>query len=159
MPKELKIRLTNRAATEQKLRELGATFAGEKHSTHTYFTQPAGHVLKIAESDGAAKLIRFRREGDGFVKVASDPIDDPVVRKAELAAELGVDSELDMRSRTYMLDGYQFETYQIAGLGDFLIQTADDPDPAYFTKLDIAQAEYVKIPFNELAKILNQSDN
>jgi adenylate cyclase class IV len=152
MPKELKIHLTDRVATEQKLTQLGAKFTGENHAIHTYFNQPVGHVLKLAESKEGTKLIRFERQGNGFVKVADDPVEDSAARKAALTEEYGVDSWLDMRYRTYQLGSYTFDIFQIAGLGDFLIQTADDPDPAYFTKLGISKPNYVTVPFNKLAK-------
>jgi hypothetical protein len=135
MAKELKIRITNPAALEQKLRDLGATFQGEEHETHTYFTQTRSSVLKLVESADGAWLIQFTRQGQGFVRTSKEPVVDPAARKRELTAAGSTIDTLNMHGRTFQLDQSKFDLYYIEGLGEFLILTADHPDPAYFIKL------------------------
>lgn len=152
MPKELKIRIANPAQVERKVISLGGQFTEEESARHTYFRQPAGRVLKVIQSPKGNWLIQFEQQGSGFSRTRKDQLEDASQTLKELTAAHGIATTLTTRSRTYTLKGIEFDLYSIDGVGEFLIQTGDDPTPARFAQLGILDPEYITVPFNELSK-------
>jgi adenylate cyclase class IV len=151
MAKELKIRISDPAAVEAQLAVLGAQFQGENSEAHIYLHAPEGSVIKLVESPDMHELIEFKAQGSGFVRTRQEMVSSAA--KRDLENQYGVDGTLLTRSRDFTLGDVKFSLYHIDNVGEFLIQTAETPDPAYFDQLGLANPEYITVPFQQLPKL------
>lgn len=151
MTQELKIRIQNLAAVENKLKELGTIFIKEEPFIDTYFNQPPGSVLKIVTAEHFSNLIKLESQ-DGKFRVISKTFIENVERaKTELSSEFGIKSVLQGKRMYYQLEDLKITISLINDVGQFLILTGANPSENFFTeKLGIKDPDYIRVSFDEL---------
>lgn len=149
---ELKLRISDTQAIEEKLKSLGATFVEETEFSDTYFNQPDGEVFKITENNKGSFLVQLKRTPQGtFDTIKNQKIDNPNEVKTEMGNEYGIKCVLEGKRKNYSLDTFTITINLIHGRGAFLIITGENPTQDFVTtKLGIATPEYITISFDNL---------
>jgi adenylate cyclase class IV len=151
---ELKIRLTDYQAIEEKLRGLGATFKEKTSFADTYFNQPAGEVFKVSEVDKGFFLVQLQKTPEGKFQVLKDnQIEHADQVIAEMTNEYGVKCILKGQRRVYILGDLKVTINLIADKGAFLILTGENPTEDFIiTKLGLQNPEYITVSFDDVAQ-------
>ena len=150
MNKELKARIDDPAAVEEKLNQLGAKFERESLHEYVYFRQPEGRVLKLTTADGQTRKTIIEARGDQFEIVANDLVQDPEAEKNELDQEFGIKRELSNHRRFFSMGGESITINRIEGVGDFLIIESDAPSAELLDRLGIDRGAIVTDSFDNL---------
>lgn len=151
MTRELKIKLDDQEKIVSQLSTLGAQYAGQSTSVHTYFNQPDGLVLKLVEMDGKMTLDRLKREGEQFVFVDVTAVSDKAKMLQELTDQYGLKRKLIMHAKSYGLKNYDVSLYSIDNVGHFLILTGDNPTTDVLYKwFGIDSPEIITVSFDNL---------
>ena len=149
---ELKIKIADVQAAEEKLRNAGATFVEELSFTDTYFKQPPGDVFKVSDTGKGYFLVQLKKTTDGkFDCLKNYQIDNSAQVISEMTGEYGIKSVLKGKRRIFSLGDMQVTISTIDTLGSFLIVTAENPTPEIITsKLSIQNPEFIQVSFDEL---------
>lgn len=152
MAQELKIRIIDPQAIEEKLKSLNATFVEETNFADTYFNQPEGEVFKITDSSKGYFLVQLKKTPEGrFDMIKNQKIDNSDQVKSEMAHEYGIKCVLEGKRKNYSLDNLTITINLINQRGAFLIITGENPTQDFITtKLGIANPEYITVPFDQL---------
>src|SRR5258706_4808414 len=110
MELELKIKLIDPQAVENKLQTLEATVTDETEFTDTYFNQPDGEVFKVSDTKAGYFLKRLQRTPEGRFKFTkNNKIENADEVIAEMRNEFGVKCVLKGKRQTYTLDGLNIQ--------------------------------------------------
>ncbi len=152
MAQELKIRITDVQALEEKLKSLGATFIEETNFSDTYFNQPEGVVFKITYNNQGYFLVQLNRTPQGnFEVIKNQKIENPNEVKAEMGHEYGIKCVLEGKRKNYSLDNFTITINLINDRGTFLIITGENPSQELVTqKLGLTNPEYITVSFDNL---------
>ncbi len=149
---ELKIKITTSQEIEEKLNNVGATFVGEEIFTDTYFNQPQGEVLKLANINEGYFLIALKAVDGKFDMIKNQAIENADPVKIELANEYGIKCILSGKRRIFQLESYKIILNHIDNVGEFLILTGINPTPDFIiNKIGVQNPEYINVAFDELA--------
>ncbi len=152
MELELKIKLTDPEAIDNKIQSLGAAVTGETEFTDTYFNQPEGEVFKVTDTRDGFYLIQFKRTPEGrFQYTKNNKIENANEVIAEMTGEYGVKCVLTGKRKLFSLGDLKITINHINERGNFLILTGENPTEDFITgKLGIQNPEYITQSFDEL---------
>ena len=155
MREELKIRIRGYKDIEKNLVRLGAKFIKEINATDTYFTQPAGEVLKITEDERGDFLVNLKSKRGKFEIVGYKPINDVKKVKNELSERFGIKCILKKKRRFFDYKNYIININLIKDIGEFLVLEGENLTPSVISdELEIKNAEFITVSFDELKKIV-----
>ncbi len=153
MASELKFRIHDLAAVEERLEELGGRVTSHLHVIDTYFNQPPGQVLKISHDESGVHLVRLRRDNGGFEILENRKLEPESPIPQELEAEFGVKVILEKKRVLYEIShkNYSVNLNLISGVGDFLIVESEGVDiDLVCTELNLSPDDQVTESFDEL---------
>jgi len=152
MSQELKVRITDPQAFEEKLNSLGATGLDETNFTDTYFNQPKGEVFKVTDTGDGFYLIQFKRTPEGrFEYTKNNKIENANEVIAEMTGEYGVKCVLTGKRKVFSLGNVKITISTINERGNFLIVTGENPTEDFIVnKLGIQNPEYITVSFDEV---------
>jgi len=120
---EIKTPLADRAATEARVRAMGAAFAWSRRQRDVFFRVPSGYLKLRTDESGAAELIAYVRAA-GADPRSSDydiaPVADPAALEAVLRRSLGVRGVVEKTRRLFLWRHTRIHLDEVAGLGAFL---------------------------------------
>ena len=150
MAKELKARIDDPTAVEERLKDLGAEFADEGLHEYVYFKQPAGSVIKLTIKEGKVyKTVLAAKDGKWNI-VSDELVDGPDRARDELAKTYGIKRELKNHRRFFNLAGDTVSINRIEGVGDFLIIESEAPSTELLDKLGIKHEAIITDSFDNL---------
>ncbi len=151
MKKELKIRIADYKEVEKLLEQAGAKFIKQDTSTYTYFTQPAGKVLKITQNNEGSFKTVIERSGDQFNIIENSALDDPKELLEEYSKEHGIKKAMSNIRRFFEYKDLIITTNQFKDIGQFLILEGDNPKLSFITEvLGIKNAQVITKSFDDL---------
>ncbi len=151
MLKELKVKIKNLPALENKLKEIGAKFDSELNATDTYFKQDTGLVLKTVEDERGNFLSILEAEKGTFVIKERTKLEDINSKKEELSKKFGIHRILKKVRKIYNYKEFKIDLNLIEDVGDFLILVGENPISNIIENdLGLTNPEYVRVPFSEL---------
>jgi adenylate cyclase class IV len=152
---ELKVRLNDYAAVEEKLKSLGAVFVEKSGFVDTYFNQPDGEVFKVCDTDKGYFLMQFKRTPQAtFQILKNNPIEHADQVIAEMTNEYGVKAVLHGKRIVYTLKDLKVTICLIAERGAFLIATGENPTQDFMTTtLALPTPEYITDSFANLPQV------
>ncbi len=153
MKEEVKIRIHDYKAVEEKLIELGVKFIEEIEVTDTYFNQPPDKVLKITEDDRGNFLVKLKSKDWKFEIAEYKPIKDVSKLKNQLTEKFGIKCILKKKRRFFDFGKYSININLIENVGEFLIIEGEKLTPDIATNiLKIKNPEFIHVSFDELKK-------
>ena len=153
MVEELKIRIRDYKKVEGNLIKLGAKFSEEIDVVDTYFKQPVGEVLKIAEDNRGNFLVNLKSRDGKFKIVKYEPIDNVTKIKDDLTKKFGIKCVLKKKRRFFDFENYKININLIEDVGEFLIVEGENLAPEIITeKFKINNPEFVTVSFDELRR-------
>lgn len=154
MARELKVRINDHQALAALLERKGAVPTDRLNFVDTYFRQPAGQVLKVAQKNDDYWLTALRAVNGQFELVSNETLVDGRAKITELAERYGVKSILQGQRLIYKLGDDSLTLNLIDNVGEFLIVTGADPQKSFIeTELGLKSPEYISVPFDELPKL------
>lgn len=151
MIQELKVRIHNVQAIEQKLLQNGAKMIDQTYFIDTYFRQPKGKVLKIVEKKRGAFINIFQAVDGKFKVIKDEQIDNIEKLKKELIIQYGIKRIMRGSRKFFKFQNYQIIFNLIDDVGNFVIVTGEDPSKEFVEKeLGIEKPEYITVSFDEV---------
>jgi predicted adenylyl cyclase CyaB len=163
---EVKCRLRDRAAIEDRLESLGAVWTWTRRQRDTFFTVPRGW-LKLREVEGAtAELISYVRPTDDAGPRASEydvlSVPDPDLVQRLLGRVLAPDAVVVKVRTLWLLEHTRIHLDRVDGLGDWLeLETVvDGITPAegeaesrrMVETLGLDEGDFVAVPYRDLLR-------
>lgn len=157
MTQELKIKLTDPQAIEDKVQNLGATLLGETEFTDTYFNQPEGDVFKVSDTKDGYQLIQLHKTPEGkFEFTKNNKIENANEVIAEMGNEYGIRCILKGKRKTFTLNDLTVTFHTIENVGQFLIVSGENPTQDFIVnRLGLQNPEYITVSFDKLATTPN----
>ena len=150
MAKELKARIDDPSAVEEKLKKLGAEFSGEALHEYVYFKQPAGSVVKLTAKEGKVyKTVLVAKDGKWDI-VSDELVNEPDRVSDELATTYGIKRKLKNHRRFFVLGEDILSINRIEGVGDFLIIESNAPSTESLDRLGIKHDAIITDSFDNL---------
>lgn len=152
MQQELKIKINNSPEIEAKLKALGANMLETQTFTDTYFNQPPGEVLKLADSNNGYSLVALKAIDGKFEMIKNEKLENSDAVKTQLANEYGIKCILTGTRQIFELNPFKITLNNIDNIGEFLIITGENPTEDFIVnKIGIQNPEYVNVSFDQLA--------
>lgn len=153
MSSELKVKINNLTAVQNRLIELGAQFLHKLKITDTYFNTPPDKVIKITEDERGAHFVKLQAKDGKFEVIEFKKINFTVMLKDHYTKKYGVKCILNKTLLAFNWNGFEVSLNLISDVGNYLVLEGENPTVEDIKKIiQEDELEFLNVPFSELVK-------
>jgi len=152
--KEVKLILESKQQALEILDKIQAKKTDEVLVEDTYYKQEPGKVKKLSKKEGNVFFAELKSNSSGgFDVIREDKVQDFDSMHTQFVEEHGIDIVVKRKTGYYSHNENNLYLIEIENVGTFLVVEGESVADNYVTSvLGLANPEYLRVPFSEIAK-------